>query len=193
MSEPTRDSFAMYVESAHHAEGDTAFLREMLAAYDALTQRAEAAEAERGADTHSDCVFCATRIYGKMIGAGDGTGQKFAHPECYYLTRLNVAEAERDALRKLTPEKEAAFAAAFYESERRGGIDFRWGQGFYDGLKAALAVQPTTVEAEPVVESKPRTCNLHDDCDAADQKAREKGRNWADHCDDEYCEDCFGS
>ena len=54
MSEPTRDSFAMYVESAHHAEGDTAFLREMLAAFDDMqtaltlaTQRAEAAEAAK--------------------------------------------------------------------------------------------------------------------------------------------------
>jgi hypothetical protein len=38
----------------------------------------------------------------------------------------------------------------------------------------------------------PRTCNRHDDCDAADAKARERGR-YADHCHDDCCEDCFGS
>ena len=61
----------------------------------------DAAEVERGVDTGSDCAVCTTRIYGKMLGAGDGTGQKFAHTECYYRTRLDVAEAERDALRTM--------------------------------------------------------------------------------------------
>jgi hypothetical protein len=68
---------------------------------DQAKMQAETAEAERGVDTGSDCAVCTTRIYGTMIGAGDGAGQKFAHPECYYRTRLDVAEAERDALLKV--------------------------------------------------------------------------------------------
>ena len=38
-----------------------------------------------------------------------------------------------------------------------------------------------------------RTCNRHDDCDAADQRARAKGSACADHCHDECCEECFGN
>jgi len=37
-----------------------------------------------------------------------------------------------------------------------------------------------------------RSCNRHNDCDAADVKAREKGNYSASHCHDECCEDCFG-
>lgn len=51
---------------------------------------------------------------------------------------------------------------------------------------------------------KTRTCNRHEDCDAADAKvkARYEAASLhekahlplrADHCDDETCEDCFGS
>jgi len=37
-----------------------------------------------------------------------------------------------------------------------------------------------------------RSCNRHDDCDAADAKARLAGAYSASHCHDECCEDCFG-
>ncbi len=40
-----------------------------------------------------------------------------------------------------------------------------------------------------------RTCNRHDDCEAADKLAQERtGNRWrgADHCHDDCCEDCFG-
>lgn len=40
---------------------------------------------------------------------------------------------------------------------------------------------------------KPRKCNRHDDCDAANDKARAQGYLAADHCHDEDCEDCFGT
>lgn len=48
-----------------------------------------------------------------------------------------------------------------------------------------------------------RSCNRHDDCDAADRKVQERyntasprekinlPRN-AEHCDDKCCEECFG-
>ena len=41
---------------------------------------------------------------------------------------------------------------------------------------------------------KHNRCNRHDDCAAADAKARASDRGWlyADHCHDEGCEDCFG-
>lgn len=37
------------------------------------------------------------------------------------------------------------------------------------------------------------SCNRHDDCELANQRAREKGRLGADHCHDDCCEDCFGT
>lgn len=40
--------------------------------------------------------------------------------------------------------------------------------------------------------AKTRSCNLHVDCDAADARARDKGRWRAKHCHDDCCEDCFG-
>lgn len=36
-----------------------------------------------------------------------------------------------------------------------------------------------------------RTCNRHDDCDAADARAASKGKR-TDHCHDDCCEECFG-
>lgn len=39
----------------------------------------------------------------------------------------------------------------------------------------------------------PRTCNRHNDCDAADVKARAAGHTNASHCHDDCCEDCFGN
>lgn len=38
-----------------------------------------------------------------------------------------------------------------------------------------------------------RTCNLHDDCDAADARMRHTARGAASHCHDDSCEECFGS
>ena len=43
-----------------------------------------------------------------------------------------------------------------------------------------------------------RTCNKHDDCDAADERAKARGeshygRPGASHCHSDDCEECFGS
>jgi hypothetical protein len=43
---------------------------------------------------------------------------------------------------------------------------------------------------EPV--KKKNSCNRHLDCEAANEKAKELGRLWAEHCHDDCCEDCFG-
>jgi hypothetical protein len=37
----------------------------------------------------------------------------------------------------------------------------------------------------------PRACNRHDDCEHADNVARESGRHAADHCGDEECDQCL--
>jgi len=58
--------------------------------------------------------------------------------------------------------------------------------------RAAAPAQPVT-EPPPPREPPKRTCNRHDDCDAANAKAKAAGRFSADHCHDDCCEDCFGS
>jgi len=42
------------------------------------------------------------------------------------------------------------------------------------------------------VDKMKNRCNLHFNCDAADQKAKELGKWSAEHCRDEDCEECFG-
>jgi hypothetical protein len=54
---------------------------------------------------------------------------------------------------------------------------------------------PGPVPAPALVKGARRTCNRHRDCDAADAKVRASTngeRDWADHCHDDCCEDCFG-
>ena len=38
-----------------------------------------------------------------------------------------------------------------------------------------------------------RKCNLHDDCDESDRKAKEAGKRIPHHCSVDDCEDCFGT
>lgn len=45
------------------------------------------------------CVICTLPLAGERIGAGDGTGQKFAHPSCYW-------RREAGQLRKALSEAE---------------------------------------------------------------------------------------
>lgn len=41
-------------------------------------------------------------------------------------------------------------------------------------------------------QARKRSCNRHEDCDAAD--AKERGRyGVAEHCHDDCCEECFGN
>lgn len=57
---------------------------------------------------------------------------------------------------------------------------------------ACHATAPASVPPAPVTTPGERTCNRHNDCDAADVRAKEAGRR-ASHCHNENCEDCFGS
>ncbi len=42
------------------------------------------------------CVFCDTEIDGPIVGAGDGTGRRFAHQVCWKLAEL-IREVTREA------------------------------------------------------------------------------------------------
>lgn len=46
-------------------------------------------------------MVCETRIFGTMVGAGDGRGRSFAHPNCLRVEELEGATAK---LRKLVEE-----------------------------------------------------------------------------------------
>lgn len=85
------------------------------------------------------------------------------------------------------------------------GLDM---DGYRDEIEAIdalvrMALVRGTVDAKPKIEAavaealkhldpKPRTCNKHDDCDAADGRAKERGCAGATHCHSEDCEECFG-
>jgi hypothetical protein len=45
------------------------------------------------------CDICELPLTGEMIGNGDGTGQRFAHPDCYYRKQSERYEAEAAELR----------------------------------------------------------------------------------------------
>lgn len=48
-------------------------------------------------------------------------------------------------------------------------------------------------EQDVIVVKDPNSCNKHDDCGAAKEKAKAEGRNpYIICCHDENCEDCFG-
>jgi hypothetical protein len=50
------------------------------------------------------CDICRLPLEGTRIGNGDGTGQRFAHPECFYRARAEAAEAREAALREALEE-----------------------------------------------------------------------------------------
>lgn len=46
---------------------------------------------------------------------------------------------------------------------------------------------------ETKTERRIQQCNMHSDCDAADERAKARGERFgADHCHDDDCEDCYG-
>lgn len=78
-------------------------IEELKMASNQLRQRAQQAERERGIATGHVCVMCQLPIFGTLIGAGDGTGQQFAHPDCYYRHQLRLVEQEKsDAEARVT-------------------------------------------------------------------------------------------
>jgi hypothetical protein len=55
----------------------------------------------------------------------------------------------------------------------------------------AASVQPVDATAQPSAK-RARSCNMHDDCDAEDERARASGRPRPAHCSSDDCEECFG-
>lgn len=45
-----------------------------------------------------NCKICGLPIIGDMIGCGDGTGQDFAHPDCYWEAKYIIKCVEMKAL-----------------------------------------------------------------------------------------------
>jgi hypothetical protein len=77
-----------------------------------------------------------------------------------------------------------------------------------DGAHLALAAQGLSPEDVPIPflltdsadsfapheqPKQKRSCNLHYDCDIADEKANRVGGISAQHCHDECCDECFGN
>lgn len=60
-------------------------------------------------------------------------------------------------------------------------------------IESVCVEEDCPCQRKHVTEVKPRTCNRHVDCDAADARAKIlDGRDSAEHCNDEFCEDCLG-
>lgn len=57
----------------------------------------------------------------------------------------------------------------------------------------AMSLESTCPKCDARSLARVRTCNMHDDCDAADLAAVARGKLWASHCNDDCCEDCFGT
>ena len=60
-------------------------------------------------------------------------------------------------------------------------------------LEAPHLSPPGAPEALPAPATKVRTCNMHEDCDAADAKRQARDGKRAAHCHSDDCEDCFGT
>ena len=71
---------------------------------------------QRGTDSGLDCVYCGMRIYGTFIGAGNGSGQSFADPACFYRAECNRLEIANSELRS----ENARLAASV--AERRESV-----------------------------------------------------------------------
>lgn len=68
-------------------------------------------------DDKPQCVYCGFRITGTMIGAGDGTGQNFAHPDCYYRKECERKDATIARLEKDYGICREEYSAAKYEKD----------------------------------------------------------------------------
>jgi hypothetical protein len=65
-----------------------------------------------------------------------------------------------------------------------------------DRLKDRLFKTLSSLDIKEKPKSIPppnKGCNFHVDCRQANEIAKSKGKLWAEHCSDEFCEDCFGT
>lgn len=68
------------------------------------------------------CDICALPLEGTMIGNGDGSGQRFAHPECYYRQRCVEIEKRNSEMTERVKELEIEREAARNEIQYLNGI-----------------------------------------------------------------------
>jgi len=76
----------------------------------------------------------------------------------------------------------AALAAKQAKNEARVWPDWRT-------MSPDKAIEHDRSKDAPKVES----CNMHEDCNAADERAKARGSQQAVHCWTEDCEECFGT
>jgi len=127
----------------------------------------------------SDCDECHGKgvipiLDNETCGDCRGTGFKQAVTPAHEIDeRVKEAESRATRAEARVAELELALGAADAELEQ------------YRGPATADEGAGSTKERD--------TCNRHDDCGTADEKARAAGRLSAEHCHDECCEDCFGN
>jgi hypothetical protein len=102
-------------------------------------------------------------------------------------------ETQLETAQRIVREHYAALEAAF---KAQGALPWRDVRLLLDVARILAAPRSGDgVETKAPTEqpSKVRTCNRHDDCDAANAKAMAAGRSTIGiHCHDDDCEDCFG-
>lgn len=65
---------------------------------------------ERMSQEELKCDICALPLGDAMIGNGNGSGQRFAHPECYYRARYHESKETIRTLEERVKELEQASA-----------------------------------------------------------------------------------
>ena len=68
-------------------------------------------------DDKGVCVYCELPITGSFRGAGDGTGQRFAHDDCWFREELDAAKAEIERLKE--PLRLDEYKGLLFEKDAR--------------------------------------------------------------------------
>lgn len=103
---------------------------------------------------------------------------------------LVVVEHRDDAMHMYAYTTRLDMVTASLGNGGLGGPASHWGSD--EHVAALRAVAAECQRLLDAIEHPPkRHCNLHDDCDAADEKETKARGAKAAHCWDEDCEECF--
>lgn len=141
---------------------------------------------------------CASHGCTNRRGEGDFVG-KFCAPCDHIFTTGEIHPSDGTVVKKYYQEKKWAekwmgrvddILSGLHTFRERTLVRYHREQREYrEAYEKKLQVEmPAVVPAK----SERRSCNLHDDCNAADEEARMVGRQRPDHCGDDGCEECFG-
>lgn len=89
------------------------------------------AKQQPAAESVKPCNICTLPLAGVMIGDGDGTGQKFAHPDCYYKKRMEeshrrIADLERQLKEAVDAKHDVAeYWQSKYHNLEQQVLDFK--------------------------------------------------------------------